>query len=507
MIFMHSALPPTSIILPHFKTTKEITIVVKITGIAGQYFHIMTWQRNSNRIAIISLQLTTIISIFCSNANFGYAFNHYFSTSIVRIKSCGSSGHLQFPSSCAGNSLKGAGDEHRRVGGTMKAAHPDGRAYDYDDDSSRSQYYYKPEPNAGPISESCKFTEKQINFFLNKRRECKRTKQFDKADQILIGLNQNGVYVHDKRREWRADGENYFGRSVYNIHTNYVLRGGTYGLLTEKDIQDISKLLEARSYAKRNKEYPRSDGITDILKTKYSVKVDDKNREWSVQHNPTNTDSDNVANDYIYVPSPLAPLDHPTHTMSDELKTQIAQQLSDRVSLRMQKDYHSADKIRDELMEKFSIAIDDRTKEWKVVELSDDENFEYVYDPFVNGANLSQRSAFVREGNDKNNSHNNVEISNNEPVSEQQDHELALPSSSFDDLDISLSKIFSDEEIIDEDGENNNVVESEEEELQQKKIKLLNSLTVVKLKEQLREAGLPVSGKKKDLVERLLINT
>jgi ribosomal protein L39E len=404
--------------------------------------------------------------------------------------------------------MKVASYDHRQVGYTVKA-HPDGRAYDDDDDddddSSRSQYYYKPEPNAGPILESCKFTEKQINFFLNKRRECKRTKQFDKADQILIGLNQNGVYVHDKRREWRADGENYFGRSVYNIHNNYVLRGGTYDLLTEKNIQDVSKLLEARSKAKRNKEYPRSDGITVILKTKYNVKVDDKNREWSVQHNPTDTDSDTVGNDHMYVPSPLAPLDHPTHTMSDELKTQIAQQLSDRVSLRKEKDYSSADKIRDELMEKYSIVIDDRTKEWKVVEFGDDENVDNVDDPFVNGANLSQRSAFVREGNDRNNNYNNVETSNNGSVSEKQDHELASSPLS-DDLDISLSKIFSDEEIIDEDEENNDFVESEEQ-LQQKKIELLNSLTVIKLKEQLREAGLPVSGKKTDLIERLLINT
>lgn len=370
--------------------------------------------------------------------------------------------------------------------------------------SNTPQYYYRPEPNAGPISESCRFTEEQINRFLQKRRECQRSRQFDKADQILTGLNQHGVYVHDKRREWRADGENHFGRSVHN---SYVRRGGIYGVLSDEDIMAVSKLVEDRSYAKRRKEFHRSDAMTDILKTKYNVKVDDKNREWSVSVKydaESDADADVIAdhtmhNTHIYVPSPLAPLDHPTHTMSDEVKAQIAQRLSHRVSCRKKKDYSSADKIRDELMEQYSIAIDDRTREWKVVEYNNKE----TDDPFVTGASLSQRSAFVRGGNDSNNF---IKESNDESGSEKQtiisiDTTATSISSSFpDDVIISpLTTIVAENIEYEED----DLIEANQQEEERE---ALNSLTVVKLKDQLRQAGLPVSGRKSDLVDRIIDN-
>jgi len=135
---------------------------------------------------------------------------------------------------------------------------------------------YRPEPNAGPISPGCRFDESQIDALLRKRRQCQRLKMYREADLILEGLNRGGVYVHDKRREWRADGRNHFGRTV-----RYVRRGGTAGL-SDEDVTAASRLVEDRSAAKRRGEFHRSDELGAVLKTRYGVRVNDRNREWSV---------------------------------------------------------------------------------------------------------------------------------------------------------------------------------------------------------------------------------
>ena len=153
-----------------------------------------------------------------------------------------------------------------------------------------------------------------------------------------------------------------------------------------------------------------------------------------------------------YVPSPLCKLDDPTHTMDEELKILIAQQLGERTSYRKKRDYTMADKILENLMDQYSIVVDDRTKEWKVI-LGDD----FEDDDFVKGALLSQRSAFVRGGK---------KTTKEDKNSNSKDKEEVIPSANEETLDF-------------------------------------DSMTVPELKAQLRLACLPVSGKKAELITRL----
>lgn len=384
--------------------------------------------RSSQQTASTS-RLVAIALILLSNSDFGSAFTSTFTASTYR-----SNTPLRNP--CQNNNVRSEDEAEGR---------------------NIILHDYLPEPTAGPIADACRFTEDQIHLLLYKRQECKHRRQFAEADKILVGLNQNGVYVHDKRREWRADGHKHFGRNA-----QYVRRGGTYGL-SEEDVVAISRIVEDRSYAKKRKEFHISDELTNILKTKYKVKVNDKNREWSVVVSNWDGMKAGAAGDSIgmmhYVPSPLAPAEDPTHTMDAASKDLIAQRLADRVAFRKKKDYRTADKIRDELMEQYSIVIDDRTREWKVV-LGDIED-----DDFARKAQLSQRSAFVRRGNDK------------QPVKSVQ-HAVSDETNSTS-------------------SEGGGGGEERAEKID------LESLTVVELKEQLRQAGLPVSGKKADLIARL----
>ena len=322
---------------------------------------------------------------------------------------------------------------------------------------SSSSHNYILEPNAGPIQPKCRLTEDQIHTLIYKRQSSKRQREFDVADKILAALNLEGVYLHDKRGEWRADGKNHFGR-----RSDYVRRGSTHGL-SEEDIQVISTLVEDRSYAKKRGEFHISDKLGHTLKTRYQVRVDDKNREWCVENIVEDDENDKgkVVIEGEYCPSPLASLDDPTHTMEEELKTQIAQRLAERLSFRKKRDYGTADKILDEVMAQYSVVVDDRTKEWKVV-LGDD----FEDDTFVKGAQLSQRSAFVRGGKKTIEEQNTTTARVDNSDTSTKNEEEVISSANQETLDF-------------------------------------DSMAVAELKEKLRQACLPVSGKKADLISRL----
>ena len=268
---------------------------------------------------------------------------------------------------------------------------------------------YQQASNSGPLPSNSKLTEEQIHELISKRIQYKRQRNYTDSDKILTALNTCGIYLHDKRKEYRIDGKSHFGRTQ-----QYIRRGNVYNL-SANDVHIVSQLVEDRSYAKKRREYHIADEISDKLKYRYNVKVDDKYREWSVTMAKSSssdineklktdkTSSPIVLEEEVeeeYVPSPLAPPDHPTHTMSTTLKATIANLLSDRTIHRKNKQYKLADAILNSLFENYSIVVDDRTKEWKVILLEKnddgDDNVDYN-DEFVRGAALSQRSAFARK--------------------------------------------------------------------------------------------------------------
>ncbi len=350
----------------------------------------------------------------------------------------------------------------------LKHHHSSHLCSSYRHDDSSSSHGYVLEPNAGSIHPKCRLTENQIHILISKRQRCKRRRQYDDADKILAALNQCGVFLHDKRGEWRADGKNHFGR-----RSIYVRRGSTYGLLSEDDITAVSTMVEDRSYAKKRGEFHISDKLSHILKTKYRVQVDDKNREWSVENIAEEGESGKMVIAGDYVPSPLYELGDPTHTMDEESKMLIAQKLAERSSYRKKRDYAMADKILDEVMTQYSVVVDDRTKEWKVV-LGDD----FEDDRFVKGALLSQRSAFVRSGKKVFEGDNKT----NDSLYGRDDNSSTASTKNEEE-------VYAEEEVV----SSANHHETPD----------FESMTVVELKQQLREAGLPVSGKKAELILRL----
>lgn len=343
---------------------------------------------------------------------------------------------------------------------------------------------YTLEANSDPnIKKSCRFTEKQIHALIAKRLEFKKARNFTDADRVLKGLNMNGIFLQDKQRKYRVDGENHFGRKE-----RYIQRGPSYGV-GPKDLSLIANMVEERARYKRMREYHVSDDITEKLKLKFGVKVNDKKREWSIVIASNHLDGTVESTEDYYVPTQLAPADHPTHTMDDDVKNIIRDRLRYRFTARRNKKYEEADRIRDELVEEYSIVIDDRTKEWKVV----DEDNDKEDDLFVNEARLSQRSAFARQGQERKEESRDVQFDSDEYYRKNGNANNG-PGVDYDTESFIASSIIHDTK--DRTGPiTKAAVEVSNE---------LATMTVVALKDKLREAGLPISGKKAELIDRLL---
>lgn len=143
----------------------------------------------------------------------------------------------------------------------------------------------------------------------------------------------------------------------------------------------------------------------------------------------------------------------------------IQRLLKERSEYKKNRDFDAADEIRDDLRDNYGVSIDDRTREWSVKKISE---YSVVGDdepprerrfrmPLPDGISVDDDDNDELEGDDGYSSE--AEVSGDD----------SLADTNYDSE-------------VDED---------------------LSGLTVPELKERLREAGLPVSGRKSELIERL----
>ena len=273
------------------------------------------------------------------------------------------------------------------------------------------------------------------------REQARKERNFSLADDIRDELmDEYNVMVDDKLRQWAVSGM-FGGRKASGPGDPFVRRGG--GNLSQEDVNTIAEWIRNRNDAKRDKNFGKADRIRDQLRDEYSVSVDDRSREWMV-----------VSDDYS--------MSSGSGDMEEDVKAYIVSKISERSVAKLNKDYNVADAIRDELYEEYNVQIDDRVREWMVEgPMRTNSRYEGEYS-----------------------SSDNVEYSSSDDDDEK---EWALSNG--------VAELESDDENLD-------VVVDQSVELDNDSDNL-ESLTVVELKERLRLAGMPVSGKKSELIQRL----
>lgn len=267
----------------------------------------------------------------------------------------------------------------------------------------------------------------EIQSLIEQRDEARADRDFDMADQIREELRERNIFVDDRKREWSVGGR-------FEDDGTYKRRGG--GDLSEEDEQKIVDLLKKRFEHKKDRKFKSADAIRDRLRDEFQIQIDDRSREWHV-----------VTQNYVMGES---------SAMVDDESRELIQELVDqRAVAKLQKDYPTADSIRDVLMKRYVVAVDDRTKEWTKLDVTVNERF----DDAVN--------------------------SDSDAMDEDDGDDSDLSNDDFTDtMDIADPKMEAQEFAV-----------SEEE---------LEKLTIPDLKERLRAAELPVSGKKAELIERLM---
>uniref|UniRef100_A0A7S4N1J8 SAP domain-containing protein n=1 Tax=Odontella aurita TaxID=265563 RepID=A0A7S4N1J8_9STRA len=320
--------------------------------------------------------------------------------------------------------------------------------------------------------------EDEMHALLAERLRRKLDRDFDGADEIQLRLAEGGVYVHDGRKEWRADGASFGDvprrrqQQEYDA-TSYGDGGGDDDAMspTRGRFFDVKPGIErgSRSDLERGSRSDRDRRRTD----------------WS------NLDPGR-GHDYA-----LSVDAGPNSSQMDE--EDIHALLARRLQLKRKRRFDQADEIQMQLNDA-GVYVHDRRREWRA-----------DGSPFADLGTDNAASASAARGSRRPSGGNyggggDEEYDDEEPAGPVRkfrrggrvEVEVAAPEEEGR-AEESKSKSKSNEE---ERNASPPPTPSEDEEEKEKEDNL-GSLTVVKLKERLRSAGLPVSGRKAELVERL----
>lgn len=191
----------------------------------------------------------------------------------------------------------------------------------------------------------------EIQQMVEQRDVARVERDFQKADEIRNTLSDRNIFIDDKNREWYVGSDDDEGgerirnpsQRVERVLAPYARTGG--GDLSDVELELVVKLIGERDVYKQKRQYEQADEIRTELADVYGVKVDDRNREWHVE-----------TNDY-FMASDSAPID-------EETKNIIEQMIRERSQAREERNFDAADEIRFDLVENYSVTLDDRVKEW-----------------------------------------------------------------------------------------------------------------------------------------------
>jgi len=324
-------------------------------------------------------------------------------------------------------------------------------------------------PNSGPNVST--LSENEIVTMLGDRRSAQRVRDYAKADSIRDSLKSDGVYVEDGLKEFRYDGIPFDTRrgkireskqswSSSPIRSWMLFQSKHSLALDNTEMELVNDLLAQRSNARSSGNYAVSDSIRDQIFETHNIRIDDQLGEWSVGGKFFGDEEDNSSH-WASTKNKQTLLGYKKSEASQYLPESEERYIQGKVDERMRakrtRNYELSDSIRDELYSNYDVTIHDKMNLWSAGgDFGEGNSWNHVVPDKSN--HTGHRSNYGR-----------ISISNDDASREVDAH---TPQ----------------EEIT------GNSLAREE----------LESLTVVQLKEKLRESRLAVSGTKAKLINRLL---
>uniref|UniRef100_A0A7S0C5V8 SAP domain-containing protein n=1 Tax=Proboscia inermis TaxID=420281 RepID=A0A7S0C5V8_9STRA len=333
----------------------------------------------------------------------------------------------------------------------------------------------------------CELTIDQINEGIAQRLQFKKQRDFEASDALQKRLSEeHGICIHDKDKVWRADGVG-FG-SVYDVAGR-----GIYG--RGEDRRDVDRRLGREGVSPSN---PPATATFTAASTPLTPppQVEDPLREY----------------DYVETSS--------TPFSTDEL-TSITEQIQARSLALQDSNVEIADLIRTNLLSKYSVVLHDKNRQWfragKNVYAFNATGSDAL--PEVNGdggvlftekvVNLIQKRTLAREVRDYEKADAvkgrlmtkyGVRVKD---IEKEWTFSVDLLGSAPVEPKVTPAKVTADVTAKPVSLDTPDLPGTIEEQ-SSSPTDDVSTLTVVQLKERLRAAGLPVSGAKSVLIERLL---
>jgi hypothetical protein len=285
---------------------------------------------------------------------------------------------------------------------------------------------------------------------VNERVQAKKDREFDLADDIRERLlEEYNVYMQDKSKLWSVGGDfTSEGGGTLNDYT-YTRVGGGGETINDEDLELIIDMVTNRAKARKDRDYDVADELSDTLYAKYKVRTDDSNKQWWIE-----TEG--------YTQEPQSPS---CRVLNEDEVSAVEDMLMERLQVKMERNFEAADAIREELKNVYSVEVNDRTRSWRTLE---------------------DQSSGSRDRRSENAPATNIQSM----LSEEGEGE----------------EVYEEEEDDDENDEASTSFFAEKATSPSTKMspEYLAALTVPELKLMLRNAGKPVSGKKAELVDRIL---
>lgn len=212
-----------------------------------------------------------------------------------------------------------------------------------------------------------------VNQLISKRLTMRKTGRFEEADEIRNELlDKHGVLVRDKDKKWRS-GCSRSGSGLKWLRGSSATKrsGGTapdfgpnghdYVMAieagepqSELSVEEINGMLAERLARKFNRDFKGADKIQEEL-LKAGVFVNDKNREWRADGKSFSGFEPNR-----YTMSDLC------ETPDDSTLEEIESMIKFRALLKADRLFQRADSIRDDLLYRYKVYIDDKSLQWSV---------------------------------------------------------------------------------------------------------------------------------------------
>ena len=262
----------------------------------------------------------------------------------------------------------------------------------------------------------CTLPIHEIHSLIAKRLEYKLVKKFDKADEVQSILYDNGVKVHDKLLQWRADSGIFadIDGMVAGAGKPFEINEFSETLQNAELLPEIEELVAARDQGRYSSNYAEADRLRKVLWENYRVAVDDRTRTYSIGGdfgpngtfrwtdggpiNPRKGRDTESARDWrvvggMYIQSPLS------KPVNAEDKEEVNNLIHDRLEAKRVQDFVVADMIKDHLYQEYEISVDDRMRQWSVGGEFDQKDRQSILKDSPTSVDGKLSSCYVRKHN------------------------------------------------------------------------------------------------------------